>query len=336
MMQYGYGVPAGYPAAGYPASGYPAAAVPTTYGYPAMATYNPADDARRLKEAMRGLGTNDSVLIDIIGHRDRVQRLMIVEEYRRSMGGDLLKDLESETSGNYRKVLLKLMMPREQMLAELIHEALAGAGTNDGVVMDIMTQFPYELPAVAAAYKAKYKKSLESDIKGDTTGNYEDILVALLNTPRPPPGVVDPTRAATDADAFYRAGEGRLGTNERTYINIIVSNSREQLLLMDENYRRLHSKGMEHAIKSETSGHFRDTLLACITPFDKYFATRVKDAVEGAGTNDLSLVTIFCANERPQLQMIAAAYQKLYGKTMAKRVAEDVSGDYKRILMALL
>jgi len=305
-------------------------------GYAPVMGYSPAEDARRLKEAMRGLGTNDSVLIDIIAHRDRVQRLMIVEEYRRSMGGDLLKDLYSETSGNYRKILLKLMMPRDEMLAELLHEAIDRAGTNDGVLIDIMTQFPYEIAAAAAAYKRKYGKSLESDIKGDTSGDYENALVALLNTPRPAPGIVDPVRATTDADAFYRAGSGRIGTDERTFINILASNSREQLALIDQNYTRLHSKNMEHAIKSETSGRFRDTLLACITPPDRYFAKRIHEAVDGAGTNDLTLVTAFVANERPHLQMIAAAYQTLYKKSMAKRVGDDVSGDYKRILMALL
>jgi len=302
-----------------------------------MPGYNATEDARRLKEAMRGIGTNDSVLIDIIAHRDRVQRLMIVDEYRRTIGGDLLKEVESETSGNYRKILLKLLKPRDVMLAELIHEATDRAGTNDGVLIDIMTQFPYELPAVAAAYKRLYDKSLESVLKGETSGNYENALCALLTTPRPPPGVVDPIAAATAAETFYKAGEGRLGTNERAYINIIASNSREQLLLIDENYRRAHPKGgLEHAIKSETSGRFCDTLLACITPPDRYFAARIKEAVDGLGTNDLSLVTAFVANERPQLQMIATAYRNMYQKDMGKRVADDVSGDYKKLLMALL
>ena len=285
---------------------------------------------------MRGIGTNDSVLIDIIAHRDRMQRQMIVAEYKRTIDRDLLKDLESETSGHYRSILLKLMKPRDEMLAELLHEATSGAGTNDGVLIDIMTQFPYELPAVAACFQRVYGKSLESVIKSDTSGSYEDALITLLNTPRPPPNVIDPTRAATDAESFYRAGEGRLGTNERTYMNLIASNSREQLYLMDQHYRKSHPKGMEHAIKSETSGHFCDTLLACMTPPDRYFATRVKEAVDGAGTNDLSLITAFVANERPQLQMIATAYQTLFNTTMAKRVADDVSGDYKKLLLALL
>jgi len=298
--------------------------------------YNPIEDARRLKEAMRGLGTNDSVLIDIIGHRSRPQRQMIVAEYGRAGYGDLLKDLHSETSGNYRSVLLKLMMPRDEMLADLLYEATSGAGTNDGVLIDIMTQFPYEIAAASACFERKYKKPLESVIKSETSGHYEDILVALLNTARPPPNVVDPVRAKNSAETFYRAGEGRLGTNERDYITVVTTNSYEQLRLINDCYRAGHKKGMEEAIKSETSGHFRDAMLACITPPDKYFASRIHEAVEGAGTNDLSLVTAFVANERPQLQFIATTYQTMFSKSMAKRVADDVSGDYKRILMALL
>jgi len=192
---------------------------------------------------MRGIGTRDSVLIDIIGHRTREQRMMIVAEYRRAVGRDLLRDLESETSGNYRSILLKLMMPRDEMLATLLHEAMAGAGTNDGVLIDIMTQFPYEIQAAAAAYHRKFGRSLESAIKSETSGNYEKILITLLTTPRPLPNTVDPNRAVADAETFYRAGEGRLGTDERTYMTIVANNSREQLLLMDQNYRRTHGKG---------------------------------------------------------------------------------------------
>jgi len=301
-----------------------------------MMTYNPTDDANRLRTAMKGIGTNDSVLIDIIGHRDRQQRMMIAAAYSSVVGRDLLKDLEAETSGNYRRVLLLLMKPRDEMLAELLHESMEGAGTRDNILIDIMTQFPYELPAVAAAYQRKYGKSLESRIKSETSGNYEKALCALLNVPRPYPGTIDPVRAAADADAFYRAGEGKLGTDENAFINIIVSNNFEQLMLIDQNYRRAHNKGMIHAVKSETSGRFEDTLAALLTPPDEYWATRIKAAVDGAGTADTELITAFVGNERPQLQMIATAYERLFGKPMAKRVGDDVSGDYKRILMALL
>jgi len=301
-----------------------------------MMTYNPADDAQRLRDAMKGLGTNDSVLIDIIGHRTREQRLMIASAYSTTIGRDLLKDLESETSGNYRRVLLLLMKPRDEMIAEILHDAMEGAGTKDNILIDIITQFPYDLPAASAAYQRKYGKSLESAVKSETSGNYEKMLCALLNIPRPFPNMIDPTRAAADADAFYRAGEGRLGTNEDAYINILASNSYQQLMLIDQNYRRAHPKGMVHAVKSETSGRFEDTMVALLTSPDIFFAQRVKDAVDGAGTNDSELIAIFVANERPQLQLISQAYQNLFAKAMATRVGDDVSGDYKRLLMALL
>jgi len=301
-----------------------------------MSDFNAAEDAQKLKQAMAGLGTRDTVLIDIIGHRSRPQRQTIVDEYSRSVGGDLIADLQKETSGHYREVLLNLMKPRDEMLADLIYEATNGKGTCDGVLIDIMTQFPYELPAIAAAFEKKYRKTLETVLRSETTGSYEEALVALLNTPRPPPNKVDAVRAAKHAEAFFTAGEGRAGTNEHLFITIITSNSYEQLNLIEENYRSAHQKSLEDAIKAEASGHFRDVLLACITPSDKYFASRVKQAVDGVGTDDLSLITAFVANERPQLQKIAKAYETMFGKPMSKRVAEDTTGDYERILLALL
>jgi len=298
--------------------------------------FNAAADARRLREAMKGIGTNDSVLIDVISHRTREQRLMISAEYNKSFSRDLLKDLESETSGNYRLVLLLLMKPRDVMLAELLHEAMAGAGTKDLLLIDIITQFPYELPAVAATYQRLYGKSLEAVIKSETSGDYEKLLCALLNTPRPLPNVVDASRAAADAEAFYRAGEGKIGTNEGEYIRIVSTSSYQQLTLIDQAYRTAHKKGLEAAIKSETSGHFKDAMLSLVTAPSVYFAHRIQDAVEGAGTNDIVLITAFVANERPQLQAIAESFHRLFSKPMSKRVGDDISGDYKRILLALL
>jgi len=297
---------------------------------------SPADDARRLREAMKGIGTNDSVLIDIIGHRSREQRMMIVAEYKNVIGRDLLKDLEAETSGHYREVLLYLMKPRAEVLADLLHRSMAGAGTNDALLIDLLTQFPYELPAAAATYQAMFKKGLEAAVRDDTSGNLEKLLCNLIIHPRPAPHVADAARASADAEILYRAGEGKIGTDESAFINVMSTNSYQQLALIDQAYRTSHKKGLELAIKSETSGKFRDALVALVTPPDMYFARRIKESIEGAGTKDIDLIACFVCNERPQLQMISQAYERLYGTPMAKAVGSDISGDYKKILMALL
>ena len=46
-----------------------------------------------------------------------------------------------------------------------------------------------------------------SDVRGDTSGDFEKILVAMLQAQREENVPADMTRANADAEALYRAGE---------------------------------------------------------------------------------------------------------------------------------
>jgi annexin A7/11 len=51
-----------------------------------------------------------------------------------------------------------------------------------------------------------YKKSLESDIKGDTSGCFERLLISLCQGMRDETPVVNPAQVATDVLALFQAG----------------------------------------------------------------------------------------------------------------------------------
>lgn len=99
------------------------------------------------------------------------------------------------------------------------------------------------------------------------------------------PGKVDINLAEKEADQLYKAGEGRLGTDDSVFINIIAKSSAEHLQAISAIYQKKYKKHtLEQAIKSETSGDYQRALLALCTPRPVYVAQRVHDAVHGAGT----------------------------------------------------
>jgi len=55
-------------------------------------------------------------------------------------------------------------------------------------------------------FSLEYKKSLESEVKGDTSGCFERLLIALCKGTRDENPVVNPTAVAADVEALYRAG----------------------------------------------------------------------------------------------------------------------------------
>ncbi|XP_036120998.1 annexin A11 isoform X2 [Molossus molossus] len=68
----------------------------------------PAFFAERLNKAMRGAGTKDRTLIRIMVSRSEIDLLDIRMEYKRLYGKSLYHDITGDTSGDYRKILLKI------------------------------------------------------------------------------------------------------------------------------------------------------------------------------------------------------------------------------------
>jgi hypothetical protein len=75
---------------------------------------------------------------------------------------------------------------------------------------------------------------------------------------------VDRQLALADAHALYKAGEGRWGTNEDTFIHILATRSAAHLTTVSQYYLQTFGHSLEKAIKKETSGHFEDALLAVV------------------------------------------------------------------------
>lgn len=61
---------------------------------------------------------------------------------------------------------------------------------------------------------------------------------------------------------LYKAGAGKIGTDESTFNSIFASQSFEQLRAVFSAYQRAHNKEMEKVIKSEMSGDLESGMKA--------------------------------------------------------------------------
>jgi len=93
------------------------------------------------------------------------------------------------------------------------------------------------------------------------------------------------------------------------------------------------------SLKKEFSGSAEKALCgifyASINP-PEYFATRIRDAIEGAGTKDTNLIRVIVSRCDYDIGLIKQAYNQLYKRNMITDVQNDTHGDYKKILTALL
>jgi hypothetical protein len=94
------------------------------------ANFNPSSDAEKLRKAMKGLGTDEKTIIDILGRRTNKQRQELKTTFKSMFGRDLVKDLHSELSGNFRDAVESLMIPSDEYDAQCYKKAIAGLGTD--------------------------------------------------------------------------------------------------------------------------------------------------------------------------------------------------------------
>lgn len=103
---------------------------------------------------MKGFGTNEKAIIQVLANCTNQQRIEIGVTFKTLYGKDLIKDLTSETSGRFRDLLVAMMTPLEQFYAEELHKAIAGLGTDEETLIEIICSMNNEeIRGVCAVYK---------------------------------------------------------------------------------------------------------------------------------------------------------------------------------------
>uniref|UniRef100_G3WNV1 Annexin n=1 Tax=Sarcophilus harrisii TaxID=9305 RepID=G3WNV1_SARHA len=282
--------------------------------------FNACEDAQKLRKAMKGLGTDEDAIIDVLAYRTVSQRQEIKIAYKSNIGRDLIKDLKSELSGKFERVILGMMMPTVLYDVSELKRAMKGAGTDEGCLIEILaSRTPQEIREINETYKREYGKTLEEDIRSDTSFMFQRVLVSLSSGGRDQGNYLDDDLVKQDAQALYEAGEARWGTNEDKFLNVLCSRNRNHLLHVFDEYKRICNKDIEQSIKSETSGNFENALLAivkCMRNKSAYFAEELYKSMKGLGTNDDTLIRIMVSRAEIDMVDIKMHFQRLYGKSL--------------------
>ncbi|XP_006000866.1 annexin A13 [Latimeria chalumnae] len=297
-------------------------------------------DAKRLRKACKGAGTDEDAIIEILANCSTDQRQEIKLKYKTLFGKDLEDVLKNELSGNFEKVVLALLDRPCEFDARELRKAMKGAGTNESVLIQTLcTRANPQIVAIKEAYQRFFEKDLESDVKSDTSGSVRCILVALLQANRDEGLEINEDLAGYDAKELYDAGTGRWGTDELAFNSVLAKRNYMQLRATFKAYEILHGKDIEEVIKSETSGDLQAaylTIVQCVRDCQGYFAQHLYKAMKGAGTDEDALIRILVTRAEIDLQTIKEKYQEMYNKHLADAIKSDISGDFRKMLLALL
>uniref|UniRef100_W5N0P7 Annexin n=1 Tax=Lepisosteus oculatus TaxID=7918 RepID=W5N0P7_LEPOC len=302
--------------------------------------FNAEADAAILRKAMKGFGTDEQAIIDVVSRRTNEERQKIKTMFKTMYGKDVIKDLKSELSGNMEEVILALFMPTTYYDAWSLRHAMKGAGTQERVLIEILcTRDNQEIRNIVKCYNSEFGRDLEKDIRKDTSGHFERLLISMCQGNRDESDAVNLQKAQEDAQRLFQAGEGKLGTDESSFNMILATRSFPQLRATVEAYGRIGKHDLITAIKKEFSGYVESGLVAivqCAQNRPAFFAERLYKSMKGAGTDDSSLTRIVVTRSEIDLVQIKEAFMQMYQKTLYTMVEGDTSGDYKRLLLAIV
>ena len=322
----------------------PPAYMPPVGNYPTLETYgmniaqNLLDqDCQMLRAAMKGLGTDEKAIINILTSRSNAHRYMLKQRYKTLLGRDLVKDLKSELSGNFENVCIALLDSPYELDCRSLYEAMDRIGTNEATLIEIVaTRPPHQLYQDKILFQQLYGKDLVRYVESETSGHFRKVLVAMLQCQRHEFDYpINEAELRIDAQRLYQAGEGRWGTDESVFTHIFSTRSPAEIAVIAGMYKAMSGHDLYDTLKREFSGNVEKLLkaifYASINP-PEWFATRVRNALEDYGTKDKQLIRIIVSRAEIDLRQIQQCYRRLYGRDMIADIRNDTSGDYKRIL----
>ena len=298
-----------------------------------------SNDVETLRKAMEGWGTDEATLIKVIANRSNSQRQAIKAQYKATYGRDLIEDLKKETNGKLEDAFVALFTEPVEYDADTLRDAMKGAGTNEDTLIEIISsRTPQQLQAIKNCYKKKYSRDLEADVKNETSGTLQKILVTLLQGKRSTNANPNQNQCLQIANEIFSAGEAKLGTDESVFNKYFGLLSPHELACVAQYYHKKTGHTILDAIDKEMHGDskkaYRTIVYATLSP-SEYFATRVNEAIKGVGTKDRLLMRVLITRDEVDMPTIKQYYKQLYGKDMVEAVKNDISGDYQKLMIEL-
>uniref|UniRef100_A0A673LHE9 Annexin n=1 Tax=Sinocyclocheilus rhinocerous TaxID=307959 RepID=A0A673LHE9_9TELE len=217
-------------------------------------------DVTCLRDAIKGAGTDEKGLIEILASRLPNEVNEIKSLYKREHNDDLEKDVTGDTGGNFSRMLVVLLQASRQQgiqedLIQSDAQALLAAGeqkygTDEGQFITILgNRSNAHLRRVFEEYRKLSGYEIEESIQRETSGTLQEVLLA-----------VGKTHKHTDAHTHTHRHRDGAGTDDQKLIRIMVSRSEVDMMDIRAEFRKRFATSLHKTIQGDTSGDYRKAL----------------------------------------------------------------------------
>ncbi|RMD41622.1 hypothetical protein DV735_g3470, partial [Chaetothyriales sp. CBS 134920] len=316
---------------------------PPSPGYDprAVAQGDASRDAKALRAAMKGFGTDERALIAILAKPDPLQMGLLRNTYNSILRRDLLSDIESETSGYFRDGLMSLVRGPLAQDVYNVNKAVSGMGTKESLLNDVLIgRTNADIRAIKQTYYNQYHRTMESDIRGDLSMKTEKLFDMILAATRAEEATpIIPQEIERHVGDLYAATIGRSqGADQITVCGILTSRSTGQIRAIAQQFEARYHTTLIKALERRFDGHMEDALVLLIKRASDPAMTdaeQLESAMSGIGTQDFILVQriVRIHWNRQHLDQVKRAYQHRYKKDLIGRVKGEISNKHYEALM---
>ncbi len=146
----------------------------------------------------------------------------------------------------------------------------------------------------------------------------------------------DASLAERQAKEMYAAvrAKGGLEAAQDLFTKYLSTASDAHVEAIKSAYEDEYDVSLHRAIQRAFKGYTRAGLQALLVPAHDWYAARLQAAFDGWGTCDKAVCRILGCNDKRDVGEISRAFERKYQKPLKKAIAEECSGNYKRMCVA--
>uniref|UniRef100_A0A7S2BC38 Annexin n=1 Tax=Haptolina brevifila TaxID=156173 RepID=A0A7S2BC38_9EUKA len=303
------------------------------------------NDAQAVNAAMNsgflGWGTDNNKLITVLCSRTKSQLQRVAKRYREMYDKDIRDEVKGETGGNYGKMMYYAMSSKTEYVIDMLDFACGGFFNNYMALIELFVMCGQGwLKEGKVAWEGRKDKSLIDYINSELGSGYSGLarlLMLLLKGDREPEDAEpDDAKILEQVEKLYvETQKGFFSTaDELVFVETIGVNNQKQNARLAEMYENKYSESLRMGIGDKMSDKLGACLKALLLKRDDFVASRLKDAVDGWGTNKGQLLRLLGGLDDVNMVGVLEAYEKKYGLPLASTLKQEIGGNFSKATIA--
>jgi len=299
-------------------------------------SYDAKDDAQTLNAAMKGVDTDESILVNLFTTRSRRHIQDVKDKFEDQYHTSLEAVIKQNSAGHFQEVLLNLCMERNTLKCNYLRKATEGEHKDAGVVVYILCSCDGgDIKGLNDTCQKQYGCDLHKMLDGFSP-DFQHLLKEYMKADRPDSDAkLDEKKVDEDVNLLLL---GEKKATEGVMVEILAHRSRRHLRNVAERYEKASGEPLRKYLKRDvhSSREFRKAAIALSTRKSEYQSRLFFKALRGGGVDNELLIRLCTTLSKRKMMKANARYSMKHEAALQSVIKSKTSGPYSRLLVGLI